>query len=377
MKSLLLRRVSVIAAVVVIALSIAINKFLASQKEAPDRAPTTVEVPLVNTFKAEAEQSGVAINLTGRLAAVDKMEVYAEVTARLRSSGKLFREGAAFRKGEPLLSLDNGDSRMNLIAARAGFQSALTQIQADLATDYPAHFDAWSRYLQDFDPEKSLVDLPEVTDQKEKNFLVANNIYNQYYTIRSQELKHAKYTVYAPFDGVVHNANVTPGSLVRAGQRMGDFIGTASFEVEVGLNLSDRSEIEVNDVVKLTSADVDGAWTGVVNRIGQAIDPTTQTYKAYVMVEGEGLSEGMYLQAAFNGKAAEGSTRVPANLLIDDAFVYMVKQDSILIQQPVQVLQEEQGYVIVKGIPTGALLLSQALPGAHDGMTVRIAAVQN
>src|SRR5690606_1227959 len=127
-----------------------------------------------------------AMNLTGRLISEDRLDVYAEVTGRLMTMGKQFKEGARFNRGEVLLRLDNSDGLMNLIATRANFQSALTQILADVATDYPDSFDAWNNYVLKFDPESRLPELPEVNDQKLKNFLVANKIYNQFYSIRSQ-----------------------------------------------------------------------------------------------------------------------------------------------------------------------------------------------
>jgi membrane fusion protein (multidrug efflux system) len=377
MKKLLIRRISLIAAIAFLVISFGINKMLAGQKEAPKKESQTTSVPLVNTFIAAKEEGNVYLHLTGRIIAAQKIDVYAEVTGRLLSSGKLFQEGASFKRGEALLHINSSDSRMNLIASRATFQSLLTQIQADLATDFASNFEAWSQYVVDFDPEKSVRELPNVTDQKEKNFLVAKNIYNQYYNIKSQEIKHAKHSVSAPFTGVVHNANATPGKLVRSGQKVGEFIGTSSFELEAGLSLMDQAKVKIGDIVTLSSADVDGEWMGKVSRIGKAIDQTTQTFKVYVTLESDALSEGMYMDAQFGGAGTEGTVRVPTNLLTNDGAVYTVVRDSVLQKHPIEIAYEIEGFSIVKGVPEGTVLLGQSLPGAADGMIVRVNKSQN
>jgi membrane fusion protein (multidrug efflux system) len=372
MKAVLLRRISVIAAVAIIAGSIGINKFLAAQKEPPKKEPKSNTTPVVKTLTVQQDSIATAINTTGRLIATDKIDVYAEVTGRLRATGKPFKDGASFKKGNVLLSLDNSDSRMSLVATRANFQSALTLLQADLATDYPDNFEKWDKYMIDFNPEKSIKALPVIDNQQEKNFLVSRNIYNQYYSIRSQELQLSKYNIYAPFNGVVHNANITPGALVRAGQLVGQYISTQNFELEVGISVSDQSKVRMGDQVLLSSNDISGQWIGEVTRISQGLDQNTQTFKVYVSVSSEELSEGLYLEARLGGRSIPGSTKIPANLIIDNAFVFGIEGDTVLSKHNVNLMHESEGYAIVKGIPEGTVLLNQALPGATEGMLVKV-----
>lgn len=377
MKNVLIRRGSVIAAVAILFISIAIKNMLAAQKEPPKKEEGIVSAPLVKSRTLTQDSVATTLNLTGRLIAQEKIDVYAEVTGRLSANGSAFREGQQFQKGQAILTLDNREARMNLIASRASFQSALTQLQADLATDYPDNFGAWSQYISNFDPEKPIAPLPTVTNQKEKNLLVSRNVYNQYYAIRSQEVQLEKFTVRAPFTGVVYNANITPGTLVRSGQLVGQFISTQSFELEVGVSLADFDKVRMGAPVYLNSEDLEGSWQGTVTRISQGVDQATQTFKVYVGVESEDLSEGMYLNAALGGESIPGSAQVPTSLLVDGNHLYFIEGDTALKKLQVDVLHESNGMAVVKGFPNGSVLLNQSLPNAKNGLRVRVKTEQN
>ena len=377
MKKVLIRRISLLAALVFIIFSYIISSKLESQKMAPKRLGTTIELPLVNVFGRVQQNEQICIDLSGRLSAREKIDIYVEVTGQLIASGKEFREGVSFVKGDTLLYLNDEDSRMSIQASRSTFQSLLTSIQADLATDFSENFSIWQKYMNDFDPLNELKELPEVTDQKEKNFLVINQVYNQFFSIRSQESKLRKYTIISPFDGIVHSANAVAGSVIRSGQKVGVLVGTMHYELEVGVSISDRNKININDSVSLFSEDMQGQWTGKIDRIGKAIDSATQTFKVFVRTSGEDLVEGMYLSARFNGSIIPKSTKLGNHLLINNQFVYGVERDSILTKYVVKVLHENQDQVWLSGIPTDAILLAQPISGLKEGTFVRTIILNN
>jgi multidrug efflux pump subunit AcrA (membrane-fusion protein) len=317
------------------------------------------------------------MELSGRLSAREKIDIYSEVTGQLMTSGKQFREGVSFFTGDTLLYLNDEDSRLKLQASRSTFQSLLTGIQANLATDFSENFSIWQKYMNDFDPLNELEELPQVFDQKEKNFLITQQVYNQFFTIKSLESKLRKFTIISPFDGIVHSANAVAGTVIRSGQKLGVLVGTNDYELEVGLSINDRKKININDSVRLSSEDMHGQWTGKIDRIGKAIDLATQTFKVYVQTSGEDLVEGMYLNAQFNVAFIPESTRLGAHLLINNQFVYGVDSDSLLVKYDVKVLHENQDQVWLSGIPNEAILLAQQVSGIKEGSLIRTITLNN
>ncbi|HHG85357.1 MAG TPA: HlyD family efflux transporter periplasmic adaptor subunit, partial [Bacteroidetes bacterium] len=239
----------------------------------------------------------------------------------------------------------------------------------DLKIDYPNNFAKWKAYVDQFDPNKTIPELPAVTDSQEKGYLVAKNIYNVYYNIKSQESKLRKYVFRAPFSGVVDKAFINPGSMVGAGQNLGAFLNNNHFELEVGVSVGELSSIDVGQTVTLNSPDISGQWTGTVRRISKSIDPATQNVTVYVQVKGEALREGMYLTGNIGDGVIENAVIIPRKLLVDGDQVYLVK-DNVLQLKTVEVVRQSGAEAVIKGLPSGSTLLNSEVSGIFEGMKV-------
>jgi multidrug efflux pump subunit AcrA (membrane-fusion protein) len=233
------RRISLIVAVLILAAGFGINKFMAAQKEEPARKVLQAAPPAVKVLEVRNGTVQPEVPLTGRLRAAQRVELYAEVSGRLLSGGRAFQEGAAFRQGEVLFRLDETDQRLQLVSQRSAYQSLLIRLLADLKIDYPDIAGAWETYIRDFDAKAPLRELPAVTEAKARNFLAVNNVFNQYYSITAAEAQLAKFTVYAPFSGVVVQGDVDPGSLIRAGAKLGEFLNPERYELEASVAQAD------------------------------------------------------------------------------------------------------------------------------------------
>src|SRR5690606_1740261 len=109
MERVKIRRYATLGAAGVLIGSILISKLLAAQKEDPKTTESDDKAPLVEHIVVDLDTVSTAMNLTGRLISEDRLDVYAEVTGRLMTMGKQFKEGARFNRGEVLLRLDNSD----------------------------------------------------------------------------------------------------------------------------------------------------------------------------------------------------------------------------------------------------------------------------
>ena len=333
-------------------------------RKAPPKVIKRVKVRTIVNGPVESR-----IELTGRLSARDKVEVFAEVGGVLQPASRRFREGNAFGKGSPMLVIDNTEAKLNLMAQKAALLNQITLILPDLKLDYPEGFPAWKSYLEAFDPESNIASFPEPATEAEKYFISSKNLYNQYYNIRSAEERLRKYTIYAPFSGVVTEALVQDGTLVRVGQKLGTFANNYSYELEVAAALEELKFLRKGAKVELKARESEQKWTGAVTRISETIDPNTQTVKVYVQVNGKGLREGMYLDATISGTQIEGAIEIPRKLLDDSNKVFAVS-DSVLQLLPVDPVKYTTSSVIVKGIPDGTQLLNEYVLGAYEGMKV-------
>lgn len=371
MKEYIKRRWAVVAALAIIGLGLFIKQSFADMKEPPKEDPPKSTIVPVQISAIENVSQTAIVSFSGRLMSQRKIDVFSEVNGQLVSGTKAFKDGTAFKKGEVLLKLNDSDTRYNIVANRSSFQSTLTSLLPDLKIDYQDGFDKWKSYLAQFDATNSMADLPVVADEKEKNFLVAKKIYNLYYSIKSQEAQLAKFTILAPFDGIVSEANVNANTIIRAGQRIGVFVDPSNYELEAGISVADIAKVSIGNKATLTSSEIKGTWLGEISRISEIVDAGTQTVKAYISLSGKGLYEGVYLNGSVDGIALDSAATLPRYLVINESQIYSVV-DSKLKLQDVMVIHQSKDLMVVKGLTDGTQIVNQIVPGAFDGLQVEI-----
>ena len=241
----------------------------------------------------------------------------------------------------------------------------------DLRLDYPEVFDKWQSFLANFDINKSVPPLPEMNTDKEKYFISGRGILTNYYTIKNLEQRLAKYTIAAPFNGVLTEALVTEGTLVRSGQKLGEFINTNDYELEVAISKTYSDLLNVGEVVQLKSIDNNKTYQGKVTRINGRVDLASQTITAFIEVKDPDLREGMYLEAHLKAKEEPNSIEINRSLLLETEQIYVVR-DSVLDLIPVKPVYFSDNKVVLKDVPDGITILSKPVMGAYAGMLVKV-----
>ena len=189
--------------------------------------------------------------------------------------------------------------------------------------------------------------------------------------MKNLEVKLGKYSLRAPYKGILTEAIVTPGTLVRAGQKLGEFIDPSVYEMEVSVSATFADLLKKGNTVKLHNLEKTKEYSGKVIRVNGKVDATSQTIKAYIQVADKTLKEGMYLEANLIAKSEKNAIEVSRKLLIDNKQLFVVN-DSILSLIDVNPIYFSAENAIIKGIENGTLILSKPVPGAYDGMQVQI-----
>ena len=343
-----------------------------SNREQRRRPKNEKVAPTVFIDTVKNRNTSVTVLESGRLLAKHRIELYSEVQGVMQSTNKEFKPGVTYRKGETIVRIRNDDFYANLQSQKSSLQNLITSILPDLRLDYPEAYKKWDEYLRNFDMNKPVAELPEPSSDKERFFVTGRNIYTTYYSTKNLEIVLSKYNLRAPFDGVLTDALVTPGSLVRQGQKLGEFIDPKVYEMEVAINKSILPALSVGqDVVVRDPENHNNHWNGKIIRINGKVDRTTQTVMVYIDLRDKDLKEGMYLEALINGEAINNSMEIARSLLIDDSKVYIV-QDSSLHLVDIDPVFFNEKTVVVRGLIDGQHLVSRAVPGAYAGMEVKI-----
>jgi len=329
---------------------------------------------VVKTVFTEVVENGdvpIIVPANGNLVAKNRVELYAEVQGVFRRGNKLFKTGETYRTGETIIRIDASEYAASVQSAKSNLYNQLTSIMPDLRLDHSDIFPKWQTYLNDFDMDKVTPPLPEMPSEKEKFFISGRGILTSYYNVKNLEQRLGKYRISAPFKGVLTEALVTEGTLVRAGQKLGEFINTDVYELEVAVSKTFSDLLVVGEKVELTAIDDSNKYSGKVSRINGSVDQASQTIKAFIEVKDNDLREGMYLEASLDAREEPDAIEIDRSLLLEGDKIFIVR-DSVLDIIDVKPVYFSDKKVVLKDVPNGTVIMSKPLLGAYTGMAVKI-----
>ncbi len=366
----MLTAVRTIIALIIVGGAATAGYFIANRdKEIPKEVEKAVKTVFVE--KVENTTIPIVIPANGNLIAKNRLELYAEVQGVFRSSAHDFKVGQKYSRGETLLNLDASEYYASVQAAKSELYNLITSIMPDLRLDYPEYFQKWQNYLNSFEMSRSVPKLPETASDQENYFITGRGIFAAYYNVKNLEERLGKYRITAPFTGILTEAAVNKGTLVRSGQKLGEFIDTSVYELEVAIGKKFSDLLEIGEEVSLNDAN-GFAYTGKVVRINGRVDQGTQTIKVFIEVQGsENLKEGMFLEALLNAKEETEAISLPRQLVVDNSKLFIVR-DSILDLVEIEPVHFSDKEAVIKGLEDGTQYLAKPVPGAYAGMRVKI-----
>jgi membrane fusion protein, heavy metal efflux system len=171
----------------------------------------------------------------------------------------------------------------------------------------------------------------------------------------------AEIPLLAPIGGEIVERDVAPGQLLQAGATQAFIISDmSSVWVLANVYQSDMSAVHVGDQVAVQTDSYPDKFQGKISFISPALDPTTRTLQARIVVEnpGEKLKNNMYVTATVNAGVEQNAIAVPdSSVLRDDEnqpFVYVASGSNQFGRRPVEIGQSEAGKTqILKGLSPG------------------------
>ena len=361
----------------ILVVGVMVMNALIGMKGTPPVKPRSASARLVKVMPAKFETIAPQVSVEGRVQALNRMTVLSEVNGVLPVGGKEFREGVRYEMDEAMLRLDDSELRASLVAQRSQWLQLVAGTLADLQVDFPDRADTWKELVQTLDVQVVLPDLPEPGSNRERLYLTSRGIISGYHNIRANEARLDKFTVRAPFEGVIVGAQVEPGSMVRAGQPVGTLVGIGTFEVKSAVHARHLPLLSRGDEVLLQDETGAVVAKGRVARISGNVDPTTQSASVFCEVSAEGgqaLRDGRFLSGQVLGSPMDNVMALDEALLTGDggSEVFVVR-DGVLKLVEVAIMHRDADRVLVRGLKSGELVLAEPVSGAYEGMLVELA----
>lgn len=362
--------ISAVVGAIIILGSLYLAGVIAGSKD--NRRPPSQKV--VKTVFVDTVKNGtvsLVVPANGNLKAKKRVELYSEVQGVFRPGSKLFRTGQEYSTGQTLIRIDANEYLASVQSSKSTLYNLLTSIMPDLRLDYPEIYPKWQAYLNSFDLNRPTPQLPEMGSEKEKFFITGRQIVSNYYAVKNLEQRLSKYTISAPFSGILTEALVTEGTLIRSGQKLGEFINTGVYELEVSVSKTYGEFLKVGKKVELSNLEKTKTYTGEVTRVNGKVDQGSQTINVFIEVSGDDLKEGQYLEANLEAKEETAAIEINRSLLLDNDQIFVVR-DSILDLMYVDPVYFTDKTVVLKNVPDGEVIVAKPLTGAYAGMLVKI-----
>ena len=336
-----------------------------------DSSEETTKLKFVKTDLFKAQTYGAAIQGLGRVSSSQAVSVTSEVQGALQAGEIILKKGSSFSKGQLLFRVNSSDAALLLAARKSTYLTLLANILPDLKVDYPDHYEVWKLFFDNIDIEEQLPPIPPLIDSKLKTFLAAKNVLGEYYSIRADQVRLAKYSTRAPFNGTVVDAFSDVGSIVNPGSPVINIINNGALEVECQIKPDESRLVRIGANVQL-SDEKGKVWKGKVMRKGQYLNPNTQSIPVFVELAGKAkdVYNGMYLSTSIESDSIPNVFEVPRSALLGNQSQIYVVQDSLLSTRDIDIVLLKEETVLIGGLTDDEMVVVEPIINPREGMKV-------
>ncbi len=386
MNSLLGRITGVIAALAIVAGSVALGLLLISLAPEPESRELPPRIPFAQTGSATAATGPIPVFGAGTVRPAREVEIAAQVGGRISRVAPAFQSGGQVSAAQELFRIEDEDYRLRVESALADVAARqVALLEAEQRAGIAAQEYERFRSRQDGAPEPSPLTLREPQLQAARAALDRDEA-----RLAEARLALSRTVVTAPFAGFIRRESIDAGQIVAAGMPVGTLIAADAVEIAVSLPDSDAALIpglwdlrpgddsrQVPARVSASRGEQEYAWSGYVDRAEVAVDPQTRTVDVVVRVPepfaagaNPPLLVGEFVDVEVDGLALTDVWRIPRAALRPDNEVWTVDDGNVRIV-PVRVLQRADGAAWVSGpLGAGDPLITGGLQFAVEGMAV-------
>ncbi len=378
------RRLKWALSIGVIVASVAAAAFLIATKEEPPRAVKPLEGTLVEVIRIGASRHEVDLLAKGTVVPAMEIILQAEVGGRVTWQSHELVPGGRFKKGEPILKIDNRDYRLAVESVRAQVRSARLEYTLEKRRAEVAKRE-WNSFgkIDATDEQRSLA---QREPQLESALLAVKAAES---ALKKAELDLQRATLRAPFNAMVVSENVDLGQLVSPQTTVARLVGTDEYHVQVSVPISSLRTIHAR------TEETPGSPVTIIQRVGQGtierdgevirqlpdLDPGGAMARILVRIKnplgekgGLPLLLGSFVDVAVRAQPIDDAIRVPRVALRNGRSVYVMNEEDLLEIRDVEIAWSEPDAVLVtSGLEPDERVVISRIATAIPNMLLRTA----
>ncbi|AMY07283.1 Acriflavine resistance protein A precursor [Luteitalea pratensis] len=361
-----------------LAAGVTLLSIIASSCAQTSAQPAAPMLPMVTVAAAVAREITEWDEFTGRLEAVNTVEVRPRVSGYV--SHVHFREGALVRKGDLLFQIDPRP-----------FQAEVDRLRAELERARSTG----KRAQSELDRARRLAaENAMASEEVERRVSFAEEVVAQVAgveaALRAAELNLEFTRVIAPISGRVGRAIITEGNLVSSGPGEGTLLATvvsidpmyAAFDADEPTFLAQAGQNGPHGravPVRMALADDDKfAREGRLHFLDNQLDPATGTIRIRAIFDNRDgvLTPGLFVRLRMPGRRAYKAVLIEDRAVgtdLDKRYVYTVDGQGVVVPRPVTLGPIVEGLRVVRsGVTAGDSVIVNGLQRVRPGVRVQV-----
>jgi RND family efflux transporter MFP subunit len=290
------------------------------------------------------------------------------VSGKVISTSSALRNGGSFSAGEILVRLEQRDFSLALAQAEADVASAQASLELSLAEASAAV----SNYRL-FNPAKKAPPLvakePQIAQAKAQ---LQSTIARR--DIQQTNLERSVFSL--PFSGRVVESSADEGQILSSGQSFGRVYALDAVEIVISLAPEDLATIAPAESSAVTITADGKTFEGRVDRVAAERDSRSRFSQVFITInDNKSLVPGTFVSVRLNGPDIENTFTLPESALQVGQIFWIVKNNTIA-EAPANILGRSNGQYLVKAFDYDQGIIIGAVPGATNGLPVRLAGAQ-
>ncbi|MBV1933240.1 MAG: efflux RND transporter periplasmic adaptor subunit [Parvibaculaceae bacterium] len=372
-----LGRFQLVMVVVVLVGAVMVASLMGGARQALERSDVKELAPLVTTIDVQPGTHRIFVEGSGTVQTSADVNIVPQVSGRIEWMNPDMRSGGRFAAGEVVFRVEPVDYKLAVQNQQANVASAQTEWELERAEGKAAAAE-WKQ----INPNEAI---PALVARKPHVRQALASLQSAKASLANAKLDLARTNFSFPFAGRVRTATVEVGQFVSAGQSYGTAYSLEGLEIEVPLADKDLRwfdpEGNTKAVVSTTYLGRTYELPAHVARTGAELNEQTRFSTVIVRLDQPDtgsakdqrsyLVPGVFVNVRFFGPEVENLYAVPVEAFQENNLLWSVKDGRLKSVQP-QVFQFGTEENLVKGLSPEMRVVSRAVSGAVDGMSVRV-----
>ncbi|MFC1549982.1 efflux RND transporter periplasmic adaptor subunit [Candidatus Neomarinimicrobiota bacterium] len=330
-------------------------RFLGSSTKQTKKRDVIQEVRKVETQILTHGNIPVIIEGNGTIVAQKTIDIISEVQGIVTFAKNDLKSGTFVNKGEVICKIDKRLAENTFQSQYTEFTRLLTLFLAFAHSESDELHQKWLKYSNGLDINNPIMELPEITNVREKNQAINHKIFTQYLAVKNSEITLSKHIMVAPFSGYITSNGIVKDSYINFGQKIASLQNVTDIEISVPLLLEDAQWIDFNNSphVKVYWKNDQDSWvSGSIYRKENQLNPNSQSINVFVSLTNNSMNEylfpGNYVRVLIEGATIPNVAEIPRYIIDNDNNLYFIDDSSRLGRARVNIVSVQGDNLLIE-----------------------------